>query len=74
MTKEFERGMEYERLSREKSFHLFLGYGLVGGSILMVFSPYWNFWSSLCLCIFGILSLLAGYSEKKELKLLEKKK
>lgn len=75
MKKQFERGIEYERLRRENSFHLFLGYSCIFGSVALIFSnSNFKIGSSIFLAILGLIALLAGYEERKELKLLEKKK
>lgn len=72
--KEFERGMEYERLRENSSRNLWLGYGLLIAPIIMIFSPDFSLWSSSVFIIMSALFLTVGYSERKDLKLLEKKK
>lgn len=76
MTKEFNKGREYEKLEHSMRFHLFFGYGcLIGGIIFLVPGVIFSNWSGISIggfiSLLGGLSLYLGYSEKKELKKLK---
>lgn len=69
---EFEKGMRYADLQRSLSFHKYLGWGMLVMAPIWFFFSVWEFntrvngWAAMTL--FGSISLLLAYSEKRELK------
>ena len=72
MTDDFETGREYERIDKNKFFHLFLGWGCVIMSPIWFFFSTWSFkmrfYGGIGILAFGLLALSLGYLEKKQLK------
>jgi hypothetical protein len=68
INKQFDKGREYERLRRDSSRNLWLGYGLLLYPILMIFGKHFDLTSFILLIVLGLFCLYVGYSEKKELK------
>lgn len=76
MTKEFEKGREYERISYYISFHKYLGWACLVMAPIWYFFSVWDFNTKIygwgALTIFGCLALWLGYSEAKELEKIKK--
>lgn len=72
MNEEFKKGREYERKHTSMSLHFWMGGGCLTMAPVWFFFSVWDFdtklkgWVSLTL--FGAMSLLLAYSDKKEIK------
>jgi hypothetical protein len=67
--KSFNEGIEYEMISYYKTFYLFMGWGLIIGSIIFLFTQK-PVYISIILFVLGCLSLSFYLQKKQELKKL----